>query len=558
MWITALWNKFKQFIRDIQIRYKLLLAFLVLVLVPVLLITMLSFQSYRNVIQKKTEEYIMDVLNEVNKNIDLDFQGLNHIYFTIFTNETVQSELRLDKAGKLDDYTRITNAKKVNDVITDTLIGREDIESIYIFSSTSNSLIVGYPSIYLTNVKYDLPTERKVAVANGEGRPIWLDVDPAGLVIPCGRAINDLQDLKVTGYFLLNLRESSLYDIYKKIKFYDAGELFIVNSDGRIISHANKKLLGTVPDYPYMGQVLKGGERGFFISCYRKKTYYITYCTIDQTGWKIVSVIPSIHYEKEIISLRDRIYLIALAIFLLAVLCSFFLSDSVTKPIRKLSQIMKKVGKGDFEVRSGYRSKDEIGILSENFDMMVERINTLIYKVYEEELLKQRSELKFLKLQINPHFLYNTLDTINWAARFHGMPDVAKLAKALGDMMREAINGEDFILLEKEIQNINNYLTIQKYRYADRFTVRIEIKPEAYSVRIPKLTLQPLIENSIVHGIEMKVGPGMILIEGDIHNDTLLLTVTDNGTGIPPPFSFSTTRRFLKNIIWHPRQRMMI
>lgn len=194
--------------------------------------------------------------------------------------------------------------------------------------------------------------------------------------------------------------------------------------------------------------------------------------------------------------------------------------------------MMVKVGKGNFNAYSSYESKNEIGILSSHFNMMVEQVQQLIQEVYQEQYLKQRAELKALRMQINPHFLYNTLESINWMARIKGVPEIGKMVKALGDLMRASISGDDFVLIDEEIRNINNYLTIQKFRYGDRFNVVVDIRDDIRMVKIPKLVLQPIVENAIVHGIENMVGNGEIKIKGAAEEKKVVLEVTDNGAGI--------------------------
>jgi two-component system sensor histidine kinase YesM len=193
---------------------------------------------------------------------------------------------------------------------------------------------------------------------------------------------------------------------------------------------------------------------------------------------------------------------------------------------------MLKIGDGDFSVSSTYDSKDEIGVLSLHFNKMVVQLKKLIRKAYQEELLKQKAELKSLRMQINPHFLYNSLESINWMARIRGIPEVGKMVKALGDLMRSSIGGEDFITIEEEIRNIENYLTIQKFRYGDKVSVEISIDPKIRKLKIPKLILQPIVENAIIHGIENKVGNGRIAITGKDNDGKILLQVEDDGLGM--------------------------
>ena len=194
---------------------------------------------------------------------------------------------------------------------------------------------------------------------------------------------------------------------------------------------------------------------------------------------------------------------------------------------------MQQVQNGNFDIRNDYHSKDEVGILSDNFNAMIENTNELIQTIYQKELLKQEAELRFLKFQINPHFLYNTLETINWISRIHGVPEAGKIAKALGDLMREGLRDDDFVPIKDEIRNIENYLLIQQYRYGEKIKVTINIDPNITEVRTPKFILQPIIENALVHGLDSKIDGGNIRIFGGYDGEDILLTVEDDGVGMP-------------------------
>jgi len=171
-------------------------------------------------------------------------------------------------------------------------------------------------------------------------------------------------------------------------------------------------------------------------------------------------------------------------------------------------------------------------VLSEHFNKMVLQVQKLIQEVYQEQYLKQKAELKSLRAQINPHFLYNTLESINWMARIRNVPEIGDMVKALGDLMRASISGDDFVTLHDEVTNITNYLKIQKFRYGDRLEVSIGISPETGKIIVPKLILQPIVENSIVHGLEEKLEDGHIEISSTLENGDVIIIIRDDGVGM--------------------------
>ncbi len=221
--------------------------------------------------------------------------------------------------------------------------------------------------------------------------------------------------------------------------------------------------------------------------------------------------------------------------FLLSLLwfVSIQITNSITRPIKTLAENIRLVGRGDFTVRSGASYDDEIQTLNDAFDGMVGQIGSLLEDVKEEQTNLRRTELKLLQAQINPHFLYNTFDTIIWLAEDHQDAQVVEMITSLSNFFRTTLSrGEDFISLNEEEIHVRSYLEIQQSRYRDILEYEILI-PETLSLcRVPKLTLQPLVENALYHGIKNKRGMGCITVEAEARDAGLYLTVSDNGIGM--------------------------
>jgi len=218
----------------------------------------------------------------------------------------------------------------------------------------------------------------------------------------------------------------------------------------------------------------------------------------------------------------------------LAVFAVLVISDSITKPIRELSQTAAIVSQGNLDVRVKNVPQDEITILSNSFNTMIEQIKVLMENVKIEQENLKKAELKLLQAQINPHFLYNTLDTIVWMAQSNDTQQVIVLVKALSNFFRLTLSGgQDFITLKDEIDHVISYLTIQKIRYKDILDFEINMPEDFYNFKILKLTLQPIVENAIYHGIKNRRGKGKIEITAEFcEDDALALCVKDNGIGM--------------------------
>ena len=209
--------------------------------------------------------------------------------------------------------------------------------------------------------------------------------------------------------------------------------------------------------------------------------------------------------------------------------------SGITEPISRLCEVTRQAGKGDFAVRAPEGGNDELAVLNQGFNQMVERIGNLVEDIQIEQLNLRTTEQKLLQAQINPHFLYNTLDAIIWLAEAGEKEQVIMMVTALSDFFRTTLSkGRDYITVEEEESHIRSYLQIQQFRYQDILEYEIDIPKEMHEYQILKLTLQPLVENALYHGIKNKRGMGRIRVSGHIDSGYLVFLVTDNGMGMTP------------------------
>lgn len=221
------------------------------------------------------------------------------------------------------------------------------------------------------------------------------------------------------------------------------------------------------------------------------------------------------------------------AIFVLITVLSYYIPLSITRPIRKLSEVTDQVAKGDLTVRSDVRSGAEVSVLSDSLNTMIDKIDELLEQVKKEQIRLRKAEFELLQSQINPHFLYNTLDAIVWLAEAGEQKKVVSMVGSLSDFFRTSLNqGKDIITIKEELQHSRSYLEIQQMRYQDILNYEIYVPEELHQYLIPKITIQPLVENALYHGIKNKRGPGRIVISGRKEEDFLILQIEDNGIGM--------------------------
>ena len=254
----------------------------------------------------------------------------------------------------------------------------------------------------------------------------------------------------------------------------------------------------------------------------------------EKTGWTVVDCTN----VKELLSKSRQaqsVYVLtAIILVIVALLFSRFMARSITLPIQKLRDSMKKVQEGDFSVSDVVvDSRNEIGSLTKSFDVMTHRIHELMEQNVHEQEEKRKSELKALQSQINPHFLYNTLDSIIWMAEGKKNEEVVLMTASLARLLRQSISNEDEVVpIANEVEYARGYLTIQKMRYKDKLEFQIEVDSSILYIPLIKLVLQPIIENAIYHGLKYKESKGLLIVKGFMKDGNAVLQVIDDGVGM--------------------------
>ena len=349
-------------------------------------------------------------------------------------------------------------------------------------------------------------------------------------VITLSRAIRNPYTHERQGVLFVDLNYEMISDLCEKNASGDRGYVFIVDNEGNIIYHPRQQLLYSGLEKENIERILSC-EADYFVTEESDQRLY-TMSVSEKTGWVVVGV----SYMEE--RLKGRrisfiFYMTAGILIIVSVVLSNILANKITWPILRLKESMREVEKGNFGNASVEVLEDnEIGSLERSFNIMTEEIQNLMQQNINEQREKRKSELKALQAQINPHFLYNTLDSIIWMAESEQTQEVVKMTSSLGRMMRQTFNNEEFISLEREFEHVKSYLTIQKMRYRDKLNFSVELEEELRCRPIVKLVVQPLAENAIYHGLRYREEMGMIQICAVSAVDEIWITVKDNGVGM--------------------------
>ncbi|MFR9708099.1 sensor histidine kinase [Paenibacillus sp. MB22_1] len=272
-------------------------------------------------------------------------------------------------------------------------------------------------------------------------------------------------------------------------------------------------------------------DKGYYYRTSFSEDQLIVFESLGQTGWLLVSEVPDRLLTNSVNDLTKRTMWIGGFTLMVSMLLAGWISSRTITPLKELSKGMKAIEKGNYSVTLPVRTEDEIGYLSTSFNRMTREINRLISKVYESEIVKKNAEIKSLQSQINPHFLYNTLGIIDSIASVNGDDRVSTISRSLAKMFRYNINGNDVSNLAAEFQQIRLYLSIQKIRFDSRLDYSIYLEPGLEKVPVPKLLFQPLVENSVNHGISPSIEGGTVRVEAErIDDDSLQVRIWNNGT----------------------------
>ena len=276
----------------------------------------------------------------------------------------------------------------------------------------------------------------------------------------------------------------------------------------------------------------QNGERSFILE-WDQETYDVFGQYNGLTGWKTYSVVAVQDIFPQAAQLRGTIAMIVMLAVFAGLVAVTVLSCSITAPIRELSNAMKQVEQENFDIEIQSMRKDEIGHLITSFHYMVGKIRQLICEVYQKKIEQKNAEIRALQAQINPHFLYNTLDSINWMLIERDEQDISDVVISLGEILRYAVGGQNHLVpLGSEARYIESYLFIQKNRLEDRLNYQWELAEDTLDVLVPRLIMQPIVENAVIHGIEPLKKGGVILMKAWIEKEMLLIRVTDNGRGM--------------------------
>lgn len=496
---------------------------------------------------KYEEENLVNMeayLNSYLEEVDSIAKNVNYNYYLQDYLETVIKEE--------DDYVdggigkNMRSYEMSSQAFSDTLLSRADISSIMIFGKKKmllNRSMYTYQRVALDYSKLDwyakAVAKPQDAIITGPNRHSFFDTDDE--MISLSREVQSYENGTFRGVILINLNMNKITEICNSFQEKQENFICIINDKGELVYEQQNGKERFAFDEKENRQKLNTALERMKESCfrlnYRGEKYLVTRTDMKTTGWTLVSMVPYKSVMAETMAISGVMILAVVITLIVTLLLLNLILTGVVKPLKKLEKYMVQVNPDNMDQRMEILTDDEIGHLSMKFNQMMDRIRNLKEQVIEEQEDKRKYELQALQAQINPHFLYNTLDSIIWMAETNDSNIVA-MTEALAKLFRISLNkGNEEISLERELEHVKNYLIIQSMRYADKFTYEISVDPGVERCRTIKLILQPIVENCIYHGIKKKRGTGKITIRAYRREQNLIIEVSDDGCGMPKEIS---------------------
>ncbi|MEH7416910.1 sensor histidine kinase [Neobacillus drentensis] len=500
------------------LRNQILVVFLIVMAIVLLIVSILTFKQVSNMLKNNGEKQIQQTAIEANGRLESLYEQINTASKLVMTNDAIQEILTNNYIGRKVTFADLQKAKgNVNTLQANT----EGIFSFELFTPQLNRLLPFDDTSLTTRID-----KQWIEQANeAKGRLVWIGEDPSNSdYVLALRRVNLMNHGFANGGYLL----VRIYHNY----FQFANQDNNTNQYSMLLDKDLKPILSNYksPLKPIINNA------GAYISLHHKD-YMVTKQSSKDTGWTVIILTPVKALTNGLSMLRMGIIISGIIGFFIFFISSFFLSTIITRPIIKLTKTMQKASEGSLTLNPYVPTVNEIKELNSTYNQLVKETNHLIKMVYQKEIIRSQSELKALQAQINPHFLFNTLDALRWSLDDKEEEELAELVIAMSNLFRYTITKQadsDWVPINEEVKHIQDYMEIMKMRFGDQLNWNLNLSSELEHVKIPKLLIQPLVENAVLHGAGNTVHPCTVTvaIQPSMDNGYLEILVNDDGPGM--------------------------
>lgn len=518
---------------------KMIFAFLLIILIPTSLSGFSFYMESSSLVTRNVRASTVQVTKQTADSLSSIFNAGSDTSNLIYGDLKVQHAAMHYKTSSLG--TQVQMAQSMGTLLNNVVYSSSFVRIVYILKEGGLGWGSGTFStpklkkVDLTQLDWVEESKRK------DGELVWqaLRKDPfsgggdnTDFVLPISRTLKDFKSLQQVGLLVVNLNGRTIINTINRVKLGETGRYMVVNPKGKVMIDADLSRIGNnIEDRNLYDLIVHNDSVEFEYS--NKGIQYYGVKQLLSNGWILVGTVPTFEITGALDKLHSRILFTSACFALLAVLIGLLIANRVTNPIKQLTLEMKRVQQGDLKVRTEVKSSDEIGLMSKHFNKMLDEIERLMDKVDKEQSQKLEAEVRAVTYRIHPHFLYNTLSTLRWLLR---SGENERADKGLAALIRllQANMGKDgqMITLEEELEIIQKYIVILELRYEHKYELLFEIQPGIEQVKIPRMLLQPLVENSIFHGFVPLNRGGVISIvvtelQGELH-----ILLKDNGSGM--------------------------
>lgn len=527
-------------LKNMSLKSKLISAFIVLIVFPLIILGIFSSYLYSQEIQNTVVKSAVQSSQQIIKNLDSFLGMMAKLSEYPLKDEKIRSVLTKDYSlEEHPEYERSRDFDTVRDLLYKNIGTYSNlIDYIYLYQAKTYEIRGRTPTDSL-NINFKPSGEKwlnDISRLEGGYAIIGVHKDTQTLprgdyVISVGRSVIEPGTNNNLGVIVINIKTGELEKLWSDSKLTPNSIFYLVDESDSIIFSRDKNQVSMNIDQILDRRVNYENSINKPVYLNNEKYYLITSVS-KFSKWKTITLIPG----RELFSYIDKMFVITLlTIFIitaLSVIVAVLIATGVTRPLYKLNGKMRQVANGNFDIEIG-TSYGEVGEIGRTVQKMIMEIKTLISKIYKEEEEKRNAEMNALQSQINPHFLYNTLNTIKWMANIQGASSIENALNSLSSLFAfTAKSSGDFVPITDEIKFIQDYLKILNLRYYNKFVVSFEIDEEIYKYKTLKFLLQPVIENAVFHGMESTDRKGLLKVAAYCRDNKIIFEVEDNGKGI--------------------------
>ena len=519
-----------------SVRSALFAAISVMVLCAVVIVVAISLRFTRTSVFDNAVVYTRTIVRQTNQNIDSYIDYMDNIATMVSGSRDTQTFLY----NKDEETLQVSECRqRLVEQFRTILKSRNDIRNIGLIQKDGNRLFNNGGQ--QKNAYLDLDTQAWYKNAITSNRSVLTSSHVQHVirgerpwVITVSRGVRNFTGSgNREGVVFIDLNYSAISELCDQNSIGSKGYVFLLDQDGNVVYHPQQQQLYNELQTENIDLVMNTDKETLMDGSGDNARIY-TISRSEKTGWTVVGCTNVAELLKDSKKARSIYVLVAAILVVVALVLSNFIARNITRPLQQLRDSMARVQEGDFGAAEvEVTSRNEVGSLTRSFNVMTSRIQELMKQNIYEQQQKRKSELKALQSQINPHFLYNTLDSIIWMAEGKKNEEVVVMTASLARLLRQSIsNEEEQVPIGQEVEYARSYLTIQKMRYKDKLEFQIQVDAQIMGVPIIKLVLQPLIENAIYHGLKYKEGKGLLIVRGYREGENAVLQIRDNGAGM--------------------------